>query len=161
MVIAGTGHRPNKLGGYSDVAYKRLVKLAENYLRSNTEVTEVISGMALGWDQALAEAAILIGVRLTAAIPCYNQDKMWPEASKKKYRLLLGMARSVIFVTESEYTGECMQKRNVWMVDNCDTILTIHDGTSGGTYNCLQYAKSKNKHIVNLYEQYKVLTVSL
>lgn len=29
LVISATGHRPNKLGGYGNEAYNRLVKFAE------------------------------------------------------------------------------------------------------------------------------------
>ena len=57
MNVAGTGHRPNKLGGYDDDIYQRLVTLAMTYLEE-TRPKRVISGMALGWDQALAEAAV-------------------------------------------------------------------------------------------------------
>lgn len=55
MILAVTGHRPNKLGGYSKQAYRKLVKIAEvNLKKLNPD--KVISGMALGWDQALAQA---------------------------------------------------------------------------------------------------------
>lgn len=55
MIVAGTGHRPNKLGGYGDDVFERLVALARTYLW-HMEPWHVISGMALGWDQALAQA---------------------------------------------------------------------------------------------------------
>jgi hypothetical protein len=30
MIIAGTGHRPDKLGGYGDEVFNKLVSLAKN-----------------------------------------------------------------------------------------------------------------------------------
>lgn len=51
MIICATGHRPNKLGGYGRDVYARLVKLAYDYLAVQ-KPDAVISGMALGWDQA-------------------------------------------------------------------------------------------------------------
>ena len=43
-----------------------------------------------------------------------------------------------------------MQLRNEWMVDHCDKLIAIfnQDETSGGTFNCVQYARSKNKDII-------------
>ena len=51
-----TGHQPDKVGGYSPNAQKRLISYAMDVLvRANTEIAVV--GMALGWDQAVADAA--------------------------------------------------------------------------------------------------------
>jgi uncharacterized phage-like protein YoqJ len=41
-----------------------------------------------------------------------------------------------------------MQDRNKWMVDHCDALVAIWNGTSGGTANCVKYALSVNKPIV-------------
>ena len=54
-VFAATGHRPNKLGGYAPKIAADLVKLATIFLNLR-KPNKVISGMALGWDQAWAEA---------------------------------------------------------------------------------------------------------
>jgi uncharacterized phage-like protein YoqJ len=157
MIVAGTGHRPNKLGGYTKEAFDKLVAIAESYIKSNPQITKIISGMALGWDQALAQAAINCDIPFLAAIPCYNQDKMWPQKSKDYYNYLLSRATEMVFVTKAEYNSMCMQVRNMYMVHNCDILLALFDGTAGGTSNCIHYAISKNKPVVNLYEQYKQL----
>ena len=41
-----------------------------------------------------------------------------------------------------------MQIRNQWMVDNCELLIAVFDGTSGGTANCVNYAKSIRKNTV-------------
>jgi uncharacterized phage-like protein YoqJ len=43
-----------------------------------------------------------------------------------------------------------MQKRNEYMVDKCDKLLAVWNGTTGGTHNCIKYAKSKGKEIILL-----------
>ena len=43
------------------------------------------------------------------------------------------------------YAGYKLQKRNEWMVDHCDILIAVWDGTSGGTANCVNYAQSVNK----------------
>jgi len=43
-----------------------------------------------------------------------------------------------------------MNDRNEWMVDNSDYVIAVHDGSKGGTYNCIQYAKKNSKEITTL-----------
>lgn len=156
ITLAGTGHRPEKLGGYSEDNFKKLVSIAEEWLKK-IKATKVISGMALGWDQALAQAAINLKIYLIAAIPFTNQDKVWRSESKKYYNELLSKASEVINVSGmDDYKVEYMQRRNEWMVDNCDILLAMFDGTSGGTANCMKYAETKNKKILNIYSEFKL-----
>lgn len=155
-VIAGTGHRPNKLGGYSNEVFSRLTSLAQACLEKY-QPTQVISGMALGWDMALAQAALNLGVPLHASLPCLNQERKWPASSRELYQQILSKATSQNVIS-SHYTLICMQKRNEWMVDHCDILLALWNGTPGGTANCLNYAKSKSTKIINVWsswEKYK------
>jgi uncharacterized phage-like protein YoqJ len=150
MIVAGTGHRPNKLGGYSTEAFHKLVSIAEEWLIEN-KPEKVITGMALGWDQALARAANKLNIPFVAAVPFEGQPDAWTEESQLYYFYLLGKADEVIETSGKGYAAWKMQKRNQWMVDNADTILAMYDGTSGGTANCIRYATEKNKPIINLY----------
>ncbi len=152
MIIAGTGHRPNKLGGYDQQSFNKLVKLAEYFFSSIPNSTTIITGMALGWDQALAQACINRNIPFIAAIPCKNQWSMWNKQAIEYYQKLLSNKLCTIHnVSNLNYTYDCMQKRNQWMVDKCDQLVAIWDGSSGGTANCINYAKSQDKPYLNLY----------
>jgi uncharacterized phage-like protein YoqJ len=150
MIIAGTGHRPNKLGGYSPLAVKKVTDLALSCLQEYAP-SLVISGMALGWDSALAYAALELQIPLTCAIPFIGQEKMWPASSQKWYHETLARATTVITCSPGGYDVRKMQIRNCWMVDHCDTVLALWNGTSGGTANCIGYAKSIGRPIVNVW----------
>ena len=51
-------------------------------------------------------------------------------------------------VVSPAYFRGCMQKRNRYMVDNSDIVLAIWNGKeTGGTWNTIKYARSKNKEI--------------
>lgn len=156
MIVCGTGHRPNKLGGYDAMTYMRLVDLAKDYLRV-TDHEAVISGMALGWDQALAEAALELGIPVWAYVPFLHQEDAWPPVSRAKYHDLLMCADMVVYCSEPGYAPWKMQKRNEDMVNDSDYVLALWDGSSGGTGNCVAYAKKKNKQIVNLWDKYAEL----
>jgi uncharacterized phage-like protein YoqJ len=153
LIVAGTGHRPDKLGGYSDDAFNLLVKIAKHWLEMN-KPTRVISGMALGWDQALATAAVEVDIPFVAAVPFNSQENTWPDSAKIKYSELLKKATE-IFVLSDTYSINAMHYRNAWMVDHSHVMLALWDGSIGGTSNCIRYAQSKDKHIINLYNIYK------
>lgn len=152
-VIAGTGHRPDKLGGYSDEVFTKLVTLAENALKE-LKPRRVISGMALGWDQALAQAAVNLGIPFTAAYPFDGQDSKWPAASRVKWRKLSSKADQEVWVNMGEYSAKKMQQRNEWMINHCSLVLALFNGTSGGTANCLGYAKKQGIDIKNLWSRW-------
>lgn len=152
MIFAGTGHRPDKLGGYGEAVAERCVNLAQNFLREQTPHV-VISGMAIGWDQALALAAIKLDIELWAYVPFPGQEKRWPARAQELYRILLGQAHSVVNVSSAYHPG-AFQLRNEAMVDHADLIVALWNGSSGGTKNCVDYAETKQKPIVNLWSRY-------
>lgn len=155
MTVAGTGHRPDKLGGYTNEAFLKLVNIAIEWLKEN-KPDKVISGMAMGWDQALALASVRLNIPLICAVPFKGQEREWSSSVQKFYFKLLNKASEVIYVSSSGYSAKKMQTRNEWMVNNCDIILAMWDESSGGTANCIEYAESKNKKIINLYEKYQI-----
>lgn len=154
LIVSGTGHRLDKLGGYASWAYNLLVHLAIMIL-SALKPKKVISGMAIGWDQALAEAAVRLGIPFIAAIPFKGQESRCPKESQKKYHELLARAAEVVDTSNGQsYHPRLMQVRNEWMVDNSDLVVALFDGTKGGTANCVKYAKRKGARIKNYYRQW-------
>lgn len=153
MIIAVTGHRPDKLGGYTNEAYDILLELATQQLKI-LKPSKVLTGMALGWDQAIADACIKLKIKFDACIPFATQDKIWPYASKIKYRDLLLHANRCIIVCEGDYAPNKMQIRNEYMVDNADKVLALYNGTKGGTGNCVKYAEEKGIEVINCWPNY-------
>ena len=157
MKIAITGHRPNKLGNDYDLKSNLIKQIANKIhdILTQKRATICITGMALGIDTLFAKIALQRGIPYIAAVPCINQDKLWVKSSKELYKTLLDNAQEVVYTSsyEKEYTPWCMQIRNEWMVDNCDVLIAVWDGTSGGTANCVKYAKSKDKEIIYINPQ--------
>lgn len=154
MIVAGTGHRPDKLGGYGKEAHERLVRVACTALGDiKGDVSKVISGGALGWDQALADAAIRLDLPLILALPFEGFECKWPRSSQEFLHSLMNPA-DVVFVCEPGYAPWKMQERNKWMVDNCNTLLALWNGTDGGTHNCIKYANSVGRQIINAWDRY-------
>lgn len=158
LVFAATGHRPDKLGGYNADVHQRLVALAWTYL-GKARPDQVISGMALGWDQAWAEAATHHNIPFIAAVPFEGQEMRWPRSSQVAYTALLAQAAEVQFIDPdvrgAEEAIRAMQRRNRWMVDRCSQLVALWNGTSGGTSNCIRYATTKGRFIVNLWDYWQ------
>ena len=151
MVVAFTGHRPNKLGGYRtpNPIYNWVTWCIQEQLEE-LKPTLVISGMALGVDQWAAQIAHDMGIPFLAAIPFQGQEKAWPAHSQAAFKNLLLKSCEIVVVSPGEYTPYKMRVRNAYMVDRCDSLIAVWDGTPGGTGNCVEYAEACGKQIVRI-----------
>ncbi len=153
-VVAGTGHRPNKLGGYGKEIKDKLNRLAIVALEEQ-QPSFVVSGMALGWDTALAFAARELQLPLCAAVPFRGQESRWPLQARKEYQGLLEYATDVVICSDGGYSPEKMKIRNRAMTDAADVLLALWDGShNSGTGHCVQYAISLNKPVINFYKRF-------
>lgn len=153
MILCGTGHRPNKLGGYGQDVFDRLVALAERHLLELIPEL-VISGMALGWDQALAQAAVNLKIPFHAYIPFAGQEGRWPKQSQQLFYQLRVAADKRIHTSDGGYAPYKMQMRNRRMVDASSLVLALWDGSSGGTANCVAYASKTGTEILNIWDEW-------
>ena len=150
MIVSFAGHRPDKLGGYK-VPNPTYVRVCQQIEKTLLEIKpeKVISGMALGIDQWAAFIAHKLGIPFLAAIPFINQESKWPEASQRAYKNLLSKASEKVIVSEGAYAPIKMQIRNEWMVNNSDLLIAVYNGDkTGGTANCVNYAKQCQKPII-------------
>jgi uncharacterized phage-like protein YoqJ len=160
MTTAVTGHRPDKLGGYSRELDNALSAFAMGVL-TQRRPSSVLSGMALGWDQSVAIAAVRLGIPFGAIIPFEGQENRWPKAAQETYRRLVNAASFVHVVCERWQVEDggaswALQERNRWMIDNTLDVIALWNGDrSGGTYNCIQYAKEGRREIANVWLQWE------
>ncbi len=154
MILAGTGHRPDRTGGYGVRAVRDLRAFAVDRLRV-LQPSLVISGMALGWDQALCHAAIELGIPFHAYVPFNGQESAWPWYSRDLYNKYLKAAEGIVITSPGGFSGKAMQARNEAMVDACDRVLALWDGyKAGGTWNCMVYARDQGKPITYCWQHW-------
>lgn len=140
MIIGFTGHR--KLNNLEQV------QIELEQLLSELKPEKCISGIAIGFDTLAAEICIKLNIPFIAAVPFYGQEKVWPDFAKERYNKLLKWANEVKYVCSPGYAAWKMQKRNEWIVNNCELLIAAWDGKeSGGTYNCIKYAKDVGREI--------------
>lgn len=145
MKIAITGHRPEKIT--NPEATKDGLKSV--FLDLKPEC--VIVGMAAGVDLWAGEIALSLGIPVVAAKPWSSH--MSRKGDMKLYNHIIENANQVVNVIESDrFPGAWVyHKRNHWMVDESDLVVAVWDrGETGGTYQCVQYAFTKNKNVLIL-----------
>ena len=152
MRLAITGHRPPRLGGY------RQPNPIFDYVRDRIDhqfmellPERVIVGMAQGVDFIAAELCIFNEIPFTAAIPVRGGEDRWPPQTQARYRQLLSHASLVEYISEPPFTMQSIRDRNLWMVNNCDTLLAVWDGIQeGGTWMTINMARSRG--VATIYE---------
>lgn len=151
MILSFTGHRPDKLGGYNipNPIYNCVVQETKKLIQY-LNPDKCITGMALGFDQYVAQICCELNIPFIAAVPFVGQESVWNEQAKITFKKLLSKAKDIVIVCEGSYASYKLQKRNEWMVDNSDCLIACWDGTLGGTFNCIKYASSKNKQMYRI-----------
>lgn len=104
-----------------------------------------ISGMAIGFDMICAEIILEMkkkyeDIKLICAIPCENQDKLWANEFKVRYKKILNNADIIRYISK-EYTQNCMIERNEYMLKNSSRVIALYDGKPGGTHSTVLKAK--------------------
>ncbi len=149
MILAITGHRPPKVGGYQipNPVYEAVYQaLDEGIMRLSPD--HVIVGMSLGVDQWAAEICIRDGVPFTAAIPFDGYDVKWPPEARAHYRSLLNKAQTTMVITPgAPYHPSLLQVRNSWMCSRADALLAVWNGMPSGTSNCVRAARHYRKQV--------------
>lgn len=153
--VSFTGHRPDKLPffGEEDPMCVQLKERLANIIRKLIEdgADEFYSGMALGVDMWAAEIVLELkkdypNIKLTAVIPCPEQADRWSAEHRERYQSILERCDKTI-TTSPSYTKGCMMKRNRALVELCDILVAVFDGSKGGTMQTVNYAKSKKRKI--------------
>lgn len=114
------------------------------------------SGMAMGFDIIAAESVLLLkragrDVRLVCVLPFEGQGDGFSEPWHSRYNKIIETADETVVMSKEYYKG-CYFKRNAFLVDNSDYVITWYDGKPGGTASTLKYAEKKGRRIINLYD---------
>lgn len=167
MIVAATGHRPQFL----PCSTKRLVNdrpifsIVEDHkwlvsVRARLldwlqfqNPTKVITGMALGWDTIVADAALQLGIPFDAYCPFPGQPTRWSKADIQHYNYLLDKADNIKMCSKY-YSNQAYLKRDEAMVNDADGVIALWnpEQKTGGTFYTVKYAKRLSKPVTNFWE---------
>ena len=154
-----TGHRDSKLPWKDREEDPRCLALKERIFDAvealyRSGIRHYICGMATGCDFYFCELVLQLrqkygDVSVEAAIPCATQCRGWSAAEQQRWRRLVDACDYETLVQE-QYTPDCMQRRNRYMVDHASLLIAVHDGQSGGTRRTIEYAMRRGLDIVDI-----------
>lgn len=159
--VAVTGHRPSRLGGYSKEVADSLFDFAIGVLKVY-KPDVIYTGMALGWDTAVARAAKLLKIDYVAVIPFPNQFTNWSDYDITMFSELYFHATERITLNEykprdTNAINAAYLQRDRYMVDQCNMLLSLYDGyPKGGTFHTIEYAEQKQDVVmVNVWDDWR------
>lgn len=160
LTCAFTGHRPEKLPWGSNEDDERCAALKLKIAQAaetayNEGFRRFICGMARGCDMYFFDAVVSLrerfcDVRIEAALPFEDQNAGWSEADAARWEAAIRSCDAVVLVSK-EYHSRCYGRRNRYMVDNADLLISVYDGSGGGTGQTVNYAAAKNVRIWPLW----------
>ena len=159
-VCAFTGHRPEKLPWGTDETAPQCVALKQKLLQEVTALIKegydtFLCGMARGCDLYFFDTVYALKqeypkIRIVAVIPCPTQSRNWSSFDQERYAKALESCDEVRVLSAFYYHG-CMMMRNRHMIERCDLLLSIWDGSGGGTGGTISYARQKKIPIRSIW----------
>ena len=145
---AFTGHRT--YCGQADALLGRL--LEQLYGRG---FRTFLSGMAVGFDLAAAEAVAALrvrhpDVRLVAVVPFRGQERRFRSADRTRWERIVAEADAVEFLAEGYHPG-CYAVRNRHLVARASLVVAWYDGSPGGTQYTVREALRGGRELINLH----------
>lgn len=146
MVIGVTGHRVITGSDYKERLRNQLIRLKPK---------KVIIGMAIGFDHAVGFMCIELDIPFVAAIPFSKtiQTRYWNIVDILNYDILIKRAQEVVTVVGGRYHANKFRKRNIWIVDQSDMMISYYDRKGySGTAQTVDYALKQGKEVINIYD---------
>jgi len=155
-----SGHRPKNLPWKYNEKSNDFLKFKLSLQKIIEKTIEhgyfyFISGMALGIDIICAELILELKkkhphIQLECAIPCKNQTKKWSNQYITRYNNILTKSDTIYYITNNDYTNNCMQLRNKYMIEQSSLLIAIYNGSNGGTKQTIQYARQNKLNVIIL-----------
>ena len=148
--------------GHRNITERDLPRLAQ---RLDETIAELIrrgviyfgSGGAYGFDHLAAFAVLKArklnpAVKLIMVLPCLNQDERWKESDRQALKHLLESADKIKYVSKQPYFDDCMEKRNLHLVENSGVCVAYMKHARSGTSQTIRLARERGLTVINLVE---------
>lgn len=150
MIYGVTGHRdagqkPGELQDFARLIVARMIQ---------TGCTEVITGMALGWDLAVAEACVEVDLPFVAALPFAGQESHWSGEDRQLYTRMLYKAAKVWYVGKLAL-NENYHKRDRMIVQTCTQLWALDSGRRSGTHSTVLFAEQVGCRVEPLWDRWR------
>jgi uncharacterized phage-like protein YoqJ len=114
-----------------------------------------LSGMAIGFDLAAAEAVIslreeLTELRLGCIVPFKGMEHRFSAESRERFERIIRSADHVEILAE-HYSHDIYFRRNDALIKHSTLVVAYFTGEGGGTAYTVRKALKKRRRLINLY----------
>ncbi len=170
LSVCFSGYRPSKfdfplIDGNPD--FEKLKSHLKNTIKKLIKKEKCIFyiGLAEGFDIIAGEILLecqeelKIDLDIKCVLPHLGFIDKFSSDWCKRADYLIDTTNRLKLISQN-YEHGVYYKRNRYMVDNSSILVCYYDGKKGGTKYTLDYAKKKNLHIINIYDnnEYNQLT---
>lgn len=168
-IVGATGHRPQHLqhlDGACKWAREEAARVAVK-VRDEYGCTMAVSGLALGWDQWFAQAALNAGLALWAHIPFEDQAGRWTVGDQREWQRLREAATKVTVYganpRDKREATQLLMARNNGMISASDAMvcLWLPGKRSGGTWAAVRRIKIAGMPAIHLDPAHRTVRLGL
>lgn len=156
MKITGIAPGLSHLYEHNCPAFEELVYLATQALQVY-HPTRLITSLYPGWDQALAKAALNLGIPIHVALPYRKREHFLRVNFPDLYKDLLPKARHIECLSDTQHKDSDLEC-HLWRASRADMILALWEYEfSGNTFQVIDASLKAHKQVVNLWEDWSRL----
>ena len=153
--VCFTGHRHISDDDYAKL-FDTLLQVIEQQILAGAKVFR--TGGALGFDTIAAETVAKMResyphIKLILYLPCFGQSKNWTDKQRFRYNMIKAKADEYVYITEEEYTKECMNLRNMKMIKDSAFCIAFCMLSRSGTGLTMKNAESVGTIIKNIADE--------
>lgn len=166
LVVCAVGMRPEYLTHLGKAIYypdkaewynhmdKQLTTMLQTWLE-HYPIKAVLSSLALGFDTALAEAALKRHLPFHAILPFDHLPDKWSSEHRHRFQRLLDKASSKHIVSPGPYKPWKQQQALIYKLSRCDLVLLLWDNQEPYTRAALKTIEKEGREVVHLWDNWK------
>lgn len=151
-----SGHRPEKLPCKGD-SFAESTRMLKSFLYSSilesidNGYTRFITGLAKGVDLWAGEILVELkktghNISIISAAPYEHHGESFRGQDRAVLNSILENSDDVVYIS-SQYTKDCMRKRNYYMIDQSSKLIAVVSDYKSGTGQTISYAKKQGLDI--------------
>lgn len=157
--VSFSGYRPEKFDFSLEKSCEEFIQLMdileekiEELIKSDYKIFYI--GGCDGFDLLVGQVLLKLkkdyDIKIILAMPYESFGKKFKSEWKEILYILLKEADDTVYVSH-KYSFGCYQKRNEFMINNSEILITYFNGKKGGTLNTIKYANKLNREIINIF----------
>jgi hypothetical protein len=144
--VSGHQHRPG-------IDWDWVTQTVRNELAKRGDVRAVLSSLATGSDQIVADVAINLHIPVLAVLPIEGYEHYFRGRDLSNYRRLLGRCKVIQLAWKGDPRRGFLEAGK-FIVDHCDMLFAVWDGKAaegfGGTSDVVNYAERIRRKVAHI-----------